>query len=142
MKVKYYYPAVFDKQEDGITVTFPDLPGIVTFGENSQEAFVNAKEALELHLYGLEKDKLDIKTADVTYKPKKECESVVLIEAYMPTVRMEMEYKAVKKTLTIPSWLNEAAESQGVNFSQLLQSALVDKLGLPVVPQKRSKRVG
>ena len=56
MQNKYIYPAIFDFDEDGITVTFPDLPGCITCGDNQEEALKNAKEVLELYMYSLEED--------------------------------------------------------------------------------------
>ena len=60
IKDKYIYPAIFDFDEDGITVTFPDLPGCITCGDSQEEAFRNAKEVLELYMYGLEQDEEEI----------------------------------------------------------------------------------
>lgn len=57
-------------------------------------------------------------------------QSIMLIEAWMPLVRSEMENRAVKKTLTIPKWLNDIAEQKKVNFSQILQKALKEELGI------------
>ena len=54
VKDRYIYPAIFDFDNDGITVTFPDLPGCITCGDCQEEAFRNAKEVLELYMYGLE----------------------------------------------------------------------------------------
>lgn len=53
-KDRYLYPAIFDYNEDGIPVTFPDLPGCITFGTNDGEAVLMAKEAMALHLYDME----------------------------------------------------------------------------------------
>ena len=56
LKNRYIYPALFDYADDGITVTFPDLPGCITCGQHDEEAFFMAKEALALHLFGFEED--------------------------------------------------------------------------------------
>jgi hypothetical protein len=90
-----------------------------------------AKEALELHLYGMEDDneKLPIPTPPEKIKPQLGS-FVVPIEAYMPLIREEMANKAVKKTLTIPSWLNKIAEEKKINFSQVLQAALKEQLNI------------
>jgi len=55
---------------------------------------------------------------------------VVLIETWMPPFRDAMAEKAVKKTLTIPKWLNDIGEERKVNFSHLLQDALKSYLGV------------
>ena len=57
------YIAIFDFEDDGIHVTFPDLPGCVTFGKDEREAYLMAQEVLKLHLYGLEQDELEIPVA-------------------------------------------------------------------------------
>ncbi|GAV24223.1 HicB family protein [Carboxydothermus islandicus] len=127
----YVFPAIFDYAEDGISVEFPDLPGCLTCGDNTEEALKNAKEALELHLYGMEKDNEPIPEPTPIDKIKIEPNQVlVLVEAWMPLVRSEMDNKAVKKTLTIPKWLNDLAEKKKINFSRVLQQALKEQLGI------------
>lgn len=129
---RYIYPAVFEPGEKrGYVVTFPDLPGCVTEGETLEDALHMAREALELHLYGLEEDGDVISEPTVPEKigtPEKAF--VSLIEVWMPVIRDEMRNKAVKKTLTIPKWLNDIAEKNNVNFSRVLQSALKSYLGI------------
>lgn len=127
---KYWFPAVFEScAEGGYSVTFPDLPGIVTEGDTLEDALVMAKDALELHLYGMEKDNEEIPHPSLpsTIQPEDDA-FVSIIEAWMPLVREQMLSKAVKKTLTIPQWLNEIAEEKKVNYSQILQSALKEYL--------------
>lgn len=53
---RYRYKAIFDYDKDGITVTFPDLPGCITCGNKEEEALKNAKECMALHLFGMEED--------------------------------------------------------------------------------------
>ena len=90
-----------------------------------------ARDALSGFLYGMEEDNDSIpspsKPKDL---PRDEDAFVVLIEAWTDIVREEMENKAIKKTLTIPKWLNEAAEKEGINFSHILQFALKERLGI------------
>ena len=129
---RYIFPAIFEPGErKGYTVNFPDLPGCITEGDTMEEALHMAKEALELHLYGMEEDGDEI--PDPT-RPEElnvpEKSFVSLVEVWMPIIRDEMENKAVKKTLTIPKWLNDVAEKNNVNFSQVLQSALKEYLGI------------
>ncbi|GAV23399.1 type II toxin-antitoxin system HicB family antitoxin [Carboxydothermus pertinax] len=84
----YVFPAIFDYAEDGISVEFPDLPGCLTCGDNTEEALKNAKEALELHLYSMEKDNEPIPEPTPIDKIKIESNQVlVLVEAWMPLVR-------------------------------------------------------
>lgn len=133
---KYIYPAVFDPNENGgLTVTFPDLPGCVTEGGDLDEAMLMAAEAMALHLYGMEDDGDPIPTAskasdDLIPDDADPGAFVTLIQARTEPIRDELQNKAVKKTLTIPQWLNDEAEEAGVNFSQLLQFAIKEKLGI------------
>jgi predicted RNase H-like HicB family nuclease len=131
LKNSYVFPAVFDYADDGISVTFPDLPGCLTCGDTEEEAREMAKEAMGLHLYGMEKGG-DAIPAPSWFKGIKlePNQVIVLIELWMPLVRDQVENQAVKKTLTIPQWLDEVAKEQKVNFSRVLQEALKELLGL------------
>ncbi|SHF45090.1 Predicted nuclease of the RNAse H fold, HicB family [Desulfofundulus australicus DSM 11792] len=130
-KDRYIYPAIFNYADDGISVEFPDLPGCYTCGDNDEEALRMAKEALALHLYGLEEENYPIPEPSPVNKLKVEPNQVVvLVEAWMPPFRDEMKHRAVKKTLTIPKWLDDLAREHNVNFSHLLQNALKEYLGI------------
>jgi predicted RNase H-like HicB family nuclease len=125
----YMFPCIFIYKDDGISIIFPDLDGCVSFGENEQQAFYNAREALTLHLYGMEQDDDPIpEPSSVKDIALDKNEQAVLIEASMPAFRAKQAGKFVKKTLTIPEWLNIVAEQEGINFSQLLQTALKERL--------------
>ena len=130
-KDKYIYPAIFDYTEDGISIEFPELPGCLPCAATTEEAFKNAKEALGLHLWSMENDGDNI--PDPTPIEKLHLEpnqTVVLIDVWMPAFRENIDSKAIKKTLTIPKWLNDLAEREKVNFSHILQSALKNHLGV------------
>ncbi|TEB11689.1 type II toxin-antitoxin system HicB family antitoxin [Pelotomaculum propionicicum] len=132
MSDKYIFPAVFDPcEEGGFSVTFPDLPGCITEGDTLEEAFTMAREALELHLWGMEEDNDPIPWPTPPNKvPVTEGGFTSLIEAIMPPIRDKMANKAVNKTLTLPKWLNDLAEKRKVSCSRLLQDALKDYLGV------------
>jgi predicted RNase H-like HicB family nuclease len=125
MRDRYIFPAVFSYANDGITVSFPDLPGCVTCGGTDEEAITMAEEALGLHLYSLEQDDAPIpepsRGNQIHPAPN---ERVFLVDVWMPQVRREVQPVYIKKTLTIPSDLNDAALRAGINFSQVLASAL------------------
>ena len=130
MQNKYIYPAIFDFDEDGITVTFPDLPGCITCGDTQEDALKNAKEVLELYMYSLEEDNETIpQPSNILDLEVENTQVVVLVDIWMVPVRDEMKNKCVKKTLTIPKWLNDLAIENNVNFSSILQSALKEYLG-------------
>ena len=130
-KDRYVFPAIFHYAEDGISVEFPDLPGCITCGDTTEEALLMAKEALGLRLYSDEQDGVPIpepsNLTSITLEPN---ERLILVEVFMPPIRDNQATKAVKKTLTIPKWLNDVAESQQINFSLVLQSALKQVLGI------------
>ena len=129
---KYIYPAVFNPcEEGGYCITFPDLPGIVTEGDTLEEAYLMAKEALELHLWGMEDDNDTIPKPTLPNKiTAPEGGFVSLVEAFLPPIRDKMANKAISKTLTLPRWLNELGEKKKVNFSHILQTALKNHLGV------------
>lgn len=128
---RYFYPAIFiygPGQE--IAVDFPDL-GCATSGTNDDDALLSARELLGCVLNGLEEDgeKIPVPTPLSEIKTK-ENERAVLIDVYMPSVRMANENRAVNRTVTLPAWLNAAALERNINFSQVLQEALKTKLNL------------
>lgn len=127
----YAYPAYLYYEEDGISIEFPDLPGCYPCAETAEQAFQNAREALGLHLFGMEKDgdPIPVPTPVSELHPE-DGAAVSMVEVYMPVIRERMNNKVVRKTLTIPAWLNAAALEQGVNFSQTLQDALKKQLHL------------
>ncbi|MEW5952372.1 MAG: type II toxin-antitoxin system HicB family antitoxin [Bacillota bacterium] len=130
-KDRYIFPAVFDYADDGISIEFPDLPGCLPCAHTTEEAFKNAREAIGLHLYSMEKDKDKIPEPTPVEKILLEpTQVVVLVEVWMPLIRDAIENRAVKKTLTIPKWLNDLAEEKRVNFSHILQEALKNHLGV------------
>lgn len=132
-KDHYVFPAVFEYDKPGVIgVSFPDLPGCISVGENDTHAFQMAKEALSLHLYGMEEDRDEIPEPSSPQEIDLDRENlvIVMIDVWMEPFRDEMENKAIKKTVTVPRWLNKMAESSGINFSQALTYALKQRLGV------------
>lgn len=124
--MKTIYPAVFHHEDDSYWVEFPDLEGCQSFGDTLQETLFNAQEALAGYCVTLLEQKRPLVPAsDIQTLTVPEGCFASLVEAELIT-----KSKAVKKTLTIPSWLNEIAEERGVNFSAALQNALVKELNL------------
>ena len=131
MKNTYIYPAILTYVDDGISIEFPDLPGCLPCADTTQEAVRNAKEAMGLHLWGMEKDDDPIpEPTDIDKLEYEEGGVILLVEVFMPPIRERLNNKYVKKTLSIPQWLNAEAENAGVNFSQILQNGLKDYLHL------------
>lgn len=130
-KDRYSFIAILHHANDGISISFPDLEGCYTCAENTEKALICAKEALGLHLWGMEQDgeTIPIPSAFSDIHPEA-CEMVSLIEVFMPPVRERINQKFVKKTLSLPAWLSAKAEEDGVNCSKLFQNALIEYLGL------------
>lgn len=127
--MKYVFPAVFEKDEDKISVRVPDVKGCITFGDDMAEAMEMVKDALEMMLVHFEDHGEPIpKASDIKAIETNGIVSYVLADT--DEWRKEFDNRAVKKTLTIPAWLNTKAEKVGVNFSQVLQEALKEKLGV------------
>ena len=128
---RLFYPAVFHTAEEGgFWVTFPDIPECMTQGDNMQEAYEMAVDALGLSLTSREAEKEEIPKASSLDEVDPEDGTLVIVEFDMAEYRRRNSSRAVKKTLSIPEWLNEAAVREGVNFSQILQEALMSKLGI------------
>ena len=130
---KLTYLAVFEPSGEGYSVYFPDLPGCISYGASFEEARHGAVEALGLHLYGLEKAGEDIPepTARPNIDPETADEYLVSpISAYPDIVRNEMDNRAARINLTVPTWLKEMAENKRVNYSQVMTAALMDVLDI------------
>lgn len=128
---RYLYPAVFT-YEDGeeIAVVFPDLD-VATSGISDQDALASARELLGCVLFGLEEDGEEIPAPTALNEvPLETNERAVLVDVFMPSVRMAQVNKSVNRTVTLPAWLNAAALAHNINFSQVLQDAIKAQLGL------------
>lgn len=126
---RYFYPAVFTYEEgQEIAVVFPDLD-CATSGIDDNDALISARELLGCVLYGLEEDGETIPApTPLTQVQTEPNERTVLIDVYMPSIRMAHINRSVNRTVTLPAWLNAVALENNINFSQVLQDALKDKL--------------
>lgn len=120
------YPAIFH-EEDGFWVEFPDLSGCNTCGRTLEETMELAQEALGLYLATLAEEGLDI--------PQPSPLAEIKTDGFVSYVTTDMDKyrrnnKAVKKTLSIPAWLAEAAEKNNLSLSKVLQDGLKARLGL------------
>ena len=128
--MKYVYPVIFEEAEEGgYNVTVPDIPGTFTCGDDMADAIYMAEDVIAMMLADYEDEK---KTIPVPSKIEdiKTDGIVSLVVADTDEWRKLVDNRAVKKTLSIPSWLNAKAEKAGINFSQVLQEALCSKLGV------------
>ena len=135
------YPACFFKEKTGYSVIFPDLNNLATCGNTLDEALAMAVDCLAGYLYWLQKDEEtfpkpsvpnEINIAKIAEELEVSSESAFINIVTVDVAAYAKTYfeKSVKKTLTIPAWLNTAALEQNINFSQVLQEALMSKLHL------------
>ena len=129
---KYVYPAIFTPcEEGGYTVRFPDVPGCYTDGDTLAEAIEMANDALCLMLYDMEERQETLPgVTNIAEIQAENNEIVSLVACDTLEYRKLYDKKAVKKTLTIPNWLNVTAERANINFSAVLQEALIERLHL------------
>lgn len=126
---KFFYPAIFHKAEEGgFWISFPDFPECLSQGENLSEAYSMACDALGLCISDYDNDNKPLPTASLPENINTQSnEYIVLIQFDYNEYKRKYNNKSIKKTLTIPQWLNEQAISKNVNFSQVLQDALIEK---------------
>ncbi|MBR3721442.1 MAG: type II toxin-antitoxin system HicB family antitoxin [Selenomonadaceae bacterium] len=122
----FTYPALVHNDSDGLWLEFPDLPGCQTCSPSLKELIIDAEEALECYIEeelehsGVLPKPSDIKSINVT---NDDFTTLIAIE-----IDLKKSKKSIRKTLTIPYWLNEKATAAGINFSKTLQEALLAKL--------------
>lgn len=122
----FVYPAIFHEEEGSYWVEFPDLPGCQTYGDNLNSTVKYAQEALAGYLLTVLSEERRLPTPSrVQDLGETEQGFVTLISCDIDQYR---DSKAVKKTLTIPAWLNDLAMERNFNFSQILQEALLSRL--------------
>lgn len=129
--MKYAYPAIltYDPEEKCYYVNFPDIENCFTDGKSLPEAIEMGEDALALMLCQMEDDGTPIPNAtDIKSISAAPDETVSLIFADTTEYRRMYDNKAVKKTLSVPSWLNVKAERLGINFSYVLQQALIKEV--------------
>lgn len=128
---RYVYPAIFTYEpEQEIAVVFPDL-NCATSGTDETDALLSARDLLGCVMFGLEEDKEEIPSASALSELKlKENEKAVLVDVFMPSVRMASANHPISRTVTLPAWLNALALEHKINMSKLLQDALKTQLHL------------
>lgn len=129
--MKLVYPAIFKQEDIGYSIVVPDLIGCCTQGDTLEEAIQMAEDAaLGWLLTALEENEEIPKASkinDIKLQDKDEFVSLLLLDLSSYSERYSSR-KSVKKTLTIPFWLNERAERLKINFSKTLQDALISKI--------------
>ena len=135
--MKYVYPAIFTEEKitgRGLvyTVIFPDILGCVTEGDTLPEAIEMAREALAGCIGAIQKRREAIPAATPLEAVDFEKGFVSLIDLDMTEYKRKTEKRAVKRTVSLPLWLDTMAQDAGLNFSQTIQDALKERLGVNV----------
>jgi len=130
--MKYVYPAILTSEEGKVLVSVPDLPGLHTFGDSMAEALFMAQDAIEMWLWDAEIKGEEIPPASNQKKIAKMIKSpdqiVSMVAADTDEYRRQNDTRSIKKTLSIPAWLNHQAEKANAPFSQILQQGLKEYL--------------
>ena len=130
---RHVYPAIFHpEKEGGFSIFFPDIEGCYTQGDTMVEAVEMAEDALNLMLWDKEENKEPIPhpsmPQDIRLEDPSDC--IVWVSADTFKYRKMHDTKSVKKTLSIPRWLDTLATDNNINFSNVLQNALKKQLGV------------
>lgn len=133
----YIYPAIFslnvvENRGFVYTVEVPDIPGCITEGDSISEAIANGREALAGCILAIKQAMEEIPPASKYGDIKTESpdEFVTLLDVDLAEYLRKKETKSVIKTVSLPQWLAVMAEESGISYSQTLQKALKNKLGL------------
>jgi len=128
--MKYTYPAYFYQEDDGrFSVVFVDFE-LATFGDGLADAMYMAADAAAGRILSMLNDgeKLPKPSNIKKIKPKTPNGFVSIVYIDLDNLKANHDESLVKKTLTIPSWLNKAAEKKNINFSSTLKEALIEKI--------------
>ena len=128
--MRYAYPACFYQEDDGrYSVVFVDLE-LATYGANLPDAMFMAADAAAGRILSMLNDgeKLPKPSNIKRVKPDSPGGFVSMVCIDLESLKANHDESLVKKTLTIPSWLNKAAEKQKINFSSTLKEALIEKI--------------
>ncbi|MCL4581706.1 antitoxin HicB [Fusobacterium nucleatum YWH7199] len=130
MKEKYIYPCII-YEDDGIYyANFKDFDACFTDGESIEEVIINAKDVLEGTIFSLLKNNLEVPEPTLTKPNLENNEFLVYTDIWLTPIIDKVKNQTVKKTLTIPKWLNDEAEKRSINFSNLLQTAIKKYLNI------------
>ena len=128
--MKNVYPVVLIPDKEGYVVNVPDFD-IMTQGDSLSDAIDMARDAISLMGVQYQDDnKLLPDASKVSSVAHEEDEIVTLVDVDFASYRKMLENRSIRKNCTIPSWLNTIAEKNNINFSAVLQAALIEKLGL------------
>ena len=126
---KYFYPAIFSRENDKYNVKFIDFEDIFTFGDSLEDAYYMAQDALYAMLPEY-KDRLPEPTLNYMNIKVQKNEFISMVELDVLEHEKKMSSKIVNTTVTMPEWLKNLADTKGLNFSKILQEGLKRELNL------------
>lgn len=128
--MKLIYPAIFSPcmEKEGYTVEVPDLPGCVTEGDDLVDAIEMATDAASGWILGELEDGNNIPSPSQRKDIQTDDDSFInMLVLDMDAYSEKYGSKAVRKNITIPAWLNTYGEKNNINFSKVLQDALLNQ---------------
>lgn len=129
MKERSVYPIIISKENKGFYVSIPDF-GCATQGNSVADAIMMARDAIGLMGIDMQDDGKDLPIPNIINYATSEGDIVTLVDVDFAEYRRRVDNKAVKKNCTIPYWLSVEAEKAGINYSRILQDALMKILGV------------
>ena len=120
------YPAIFTHEDNQYWVEFVDLKGCFSDGKTLAEAIENAKEAMGLYLEDLEE--YPKCTTDIKNIKLEDNQIISFVTINLDDHKRKYENKSVKKTLSIPAWLNNIGIERQLNFSKILTDAIIKEI--------------
>ena len=129
--MKYVYPAILTQEDDGIIVSFPDVEGARTDGATMEEALENADDVLNLMLLTMEEKHMNIKPpTPIASLDVPKGSTVALVRADTLTYSKKVDTRAIRKSVSIPAWMDSLAREHNLNFSNVLQNAICRELNI------------
>lgn len=124
MKENYMYPARFEEVDGEIEVSFLDFPTVKSYGSDMEEAVSSAQEALALVILDYESQNKELPEAS-------KCTSeAVYVHIWLPYFRNKSKEIYIRKSVTIPQWLDLLAKENEINFSAALVKGIKMELGI------------
>ncbi len=124
MKENFIYPAKFERVDDVIEVSFLDFPHVKTFGDTPDEAIVAAQETLALQIIDCERRNKPLP------EPTEDAAGAVYVHVWLPYFQSKTKEIYVRKSVTIPQWLDQLAKGKDINFSGVLARGIKKELGI------------
>ena len=129
--MKYVYPAILTQEDDGIIVSFPDVEGARTDGATMEEALENADDVLNLILLTMEEKHMNIKPpTPIASLDVPKGSTVALVRADTLAYSKKVDTRAIRKSVSIPAWMDSLAREHNLNFSNVLQNAICRELNI------------